>query len=138
MAKRIDHPFIRVHINMPDHPKVEPLSDRAFRVLIETWCWCKRIGTDGHVQQAVWHKRAAPKVRAELLAAGLVEDDLTGGVIVHDYDHWQMTTDEIDEARQDNAGRGSRGAHERWHVQRNITKTDCEFCVADARSIRSG
>jgi hypothetical protein len=137
MAKKIELPFIRVHENMPEHPKVEPLSDKAFRLLLETWCWSKRTKTDGHVEARVWRKRGTAKTRAELLEAGLVEDDLTGGVIVHDYDDWQMTSDEIDDRGGEQAGRGTRGAHERWHVQRGITRTDCEWCKPDASRMRN-
>lgn len=128
MAKKIDRPFIRVHENMPEHPKVEPLSDKAFRLLVETWCWSKRAKTDGHVHAAVWKKRGTPKARAELLAAGLVDDDLTGGVIVHDYDDWQMTSDEIDEMQQQQSEHAALAAHERWHVKRGTTSDDCRYC----------
>lgn len=135
MAKKIDLPFIRVHEGMPEHPKVEPLSDKAFRLLVETWCWSKRAKTDGHVQAAIWRKRGTAKTRAELVAAGLVEDDLTGGVIVHDYDAWQMTTDEIDEVQQAHSEHAGRAAHERWHVKRGITSPGCEHCTTDARAM---
>lgn len=132
MAKKIDQPFIRVHENMPEHPKIEPLSDKAFRLLVETWCWSKRAKTDGHVAASVWKKRGNPKTRAELISAGLVDDDLTGGVIVHDYDDWQMTKDEID----GQVAASTKAAHERWHVQRGQTSKDCEYCAADAKAVR--
>lgn len=131
MAKKIDRPFIRVHENMPEHPKVEPLTDKAFRLLIETWCWSKRAKTDGHVHAKVWTKRGTAKTRTELLAAGLVEDDLTGGVIVHDYDKWQMTSDEISES----SDQAAKAAHERWHVQRGVVRLECEHCTTDARGM---
>lgn len=136
MAKKVDLPFIRVHENMPEHPKVEPLSDKAFRLLITTWCWSKRTKTNGHVQAAVWRKRGTAKTRAELIDAGLVEDDLAGGVIVHDYDDWQMTTDDIEARNQEISGQGSRGAHKRWHVQRGVPSPDCEHCRADNPAMR--
>lgn len=135
MAKKIDRPFIRVHENMPEHPKVEPLSDKAFRLLIETWCWSKRAKTDGHVAAAVWKKRGTPKTRAELTTAGLVDDDLTGGVIVHDYDDWQMTSDEIDEVQQAQSEHASLAAHERWHVKRGTSSPECIHCTAPAEGM---
>lgn len=133
MAKKIDRPFIRVHENMPEHPKVEPLSDKAFRLLVETWCWTKRAKTNGHVNAAIWKRRGTAQARAQLIAAGLVDDDLTGGVIVHDFDEWQMTTDEIDEARDVKSTAGSLGAHVKWHVNRGITDPDCELCQTDGK-----
>jgi hypothetical protein len=132
MAKKIELPFIRVHENMPEHPKVEPLSDKAFRLLVETWCWSKRAGTNGHVRDAVWKRRGTAKSRAELVEAGLVEDDLTGGVIVHDYDDWQMTTDEIVEKQQEQSENASRAAHKRWHVDQKKPSDDCRYCQTDA------
>lgn len=137
MAKKIDLPFIRVHENMPEHPKVEPLSDKAFRLLIETWCWSKRAKTNGHVHAAVWNRRGTAKTRQELLSAGLVEDDLAGGVIVHDYDDWQMTTGEIEETKQDQTERGARAAHERWHVGRGMPNPECDHCQTDAQRMRA-
>jgi hypothetical protein len=132
MAKKIEPPFIRVHENMPEHPKVEPLSDKAFRLLVETWCWSKRTRTNGHVHAAVWKKRGTAKTRAELVAAGLVEDDLTGGVIVHDYDDWQVTVEEIEETKQDKRDAGALGAHVKWHVKRGVTEPECQFCQSDS------
>lgn len=130
MPAKDDRPFIRVHENMPEHPKVEPLSDKAFRLLVETWCWSKRARTDGHVPAKVWVRRGTPKVRRELIEAGLLEDDLTGGVIVHDYDDWQMTSGEIREAQDRKREEGARGAHNRWHRDRGVRDPDCEHCRA--------
>lgn len=137
MAKKIDQPFIRVHENMPEHPKVEPLTDKAFRLLMETWCWAKRAKTNGHVAAPVWKKRGTAKARAELLAAGLVDDDLSGGVIVHDFDDWQMTTDEITEVQQDRSESATRAAHERWHVKRGTPSPDCQLCEPHAEGMPS-
>jgi len=135
MAKKIDQPFIRVHENMPEHPKVDPLSDKAFRLLVETWCWSKRARTNGHVRGAVWERRGTAKARVELAAAGLVDDDLTGGVIVHDFDAWQMTTNEIEEKQQEQSEHATKAAHERWHVRRGTPADDCQYCQADAKGM---
>ena len=70
--------FITVHDGMPEHHKVEALSDKAFRALVDLWCWCSRNTTDGDVPESVWLKRTTPKVRAELMA-GLAEPRPTGG-----------------------------------------------------------
>lgn len=133
MAKKIDRPFIRVHENMPEHPKIEPLSDKAFRLLVETWCWAKRTGTNGHVRDDVWKRRGNAKARAELMQAGLVDDDLFGGVIVHDFDDWQMTTDDIAEQSE----QAARAAHERWHVKEHKPNPDCAHCKAHSFSMQT-
>jgi hypothetical protein len=133
--KKTDQLFIRVHENMPEHPKIEPLSDRAFRLIVETWCWCARNRTDGHVPVASWLKRGTAKARAELVAAGLVDDDLTGGVIVHDYDDWQRTAAEINAASEVKSAAGSEGAHIKWHVRRGEHQPSCTYCQTDSKAI---
>ena len=44
--------FIKIHNGFPEHPKTGGLSDRAFRNLIELWCYCSRNLTDGIVTKA--------------------------------------------------------------------------------------
>ena len=34
--------FITLHDGMPEHHKIEALSDKAFRTLIDLWCWCSQ------------------------------------------------------------------------------------------------
>ena len=51
MAER---PFIKVHDDIEDHPKMAPLSDAAFRLIVTSWGWCHRYDTDGRMPAAVW------------------------------------------------------------------------------------
>jgi hypothetical protein len=120
--------FIRVHDGIEDHPKIAPLSDKAFRVLVTTWAWCSRHKTDGRVPTAVWQKRASAKVRAELETAGLV-DIFEGHVLMHDYLKHQRSAEEIDEMREAKQFAGRVGNHKRWHVGQGIVDATCEFCV---------
>lgn len=133
--RKNDQLFIRLHENMPEHPKIERLSDKAFRLLVQTWCWCARTRTDGHVSGMLWSRRGTASARAELLAAGLVDDDLTGGVIVHDWDKWQRTSAEIEQFSRTQSEAGEFGAHQRWHVRRRIFEPECRFCKADGDAI---
>jgi hypothetical protein len=129
MAKKDDRLFIRLHIGMPEHPKIEGLSDKAFRLLIETWCWAGRNPqTNGHIAKASWTKRGTPKARLELIAAGLFDDDLDRGAIVHDWDDWQRTWAVIQEAKAEKRDAGAFGAHKRWHLNKGIREAECEFC----------
>lgn len=100
--------YITVHDGMPEHPKVEPLSDAAFRLLIESWCYSSRNLSDGVILAAVWAKRGTPKVRRELEAAGLVEA-CDGGVLLHDYTQHQRTRAEVEAQRARNAENGRKG-----------------------------
>jgi hypothetical protein len=123
--------FITVHNGMPDHPKIEGLSDAAFRLLLRVWCRCSLYTTDGAITEAWWTKQK-PKSRQELLDAGLVEPALVGGgVIVHDWDQHQLTSEDIEVLTTKKAGAGSKGAHRRWHEGRGITDADCKYCAND-------
>lgn len=119
--------FIKVHEDMPDHPKIEPLSDRAFRLLVETWCWCKRMSNDGQMSVTTWSRRGSAKARQELEVAGLVK---VGDVVqVHDFLQWQSSKAQI-EAKQEAKSRGARlGNHRRWHVKQGARDPQCEFCL---------
>lgn len=120
--------YIKVHDGMPDHPKVDGLSDAAFRLLVETWCWSSRHLTDGFVRQAAWVKRGRPKARAELLAAGLAEE-VDGGVQMHDYLEHQRSAAQVEEIMKARGRGGSVGNHIRWHVKRGITDSECDHCT---------
>lgn len=100
--------FITVHDGMPEHPKVEPLSDAAFRLMVETWCWCARQLTDGHMPAAIWTRRSTAEARQELIDAGLVEVT-DSGVSMHDYTEHQRTAAEVAALREKRADAGRRG-----------------------------
>ena len=100
--------FITVHDGMPEHHKIEALSDRAFRALIDLWCWCSRNTSNGDVPEPVWLKRTGTaKVRSELLA-GLAEPR-NDGVYMHDYLEHQRSREEIAELRAKRSKAGSLG-----------------------------
>jgi hypothetical protein len=92
--------YVRIHDGMPDHPKVDGLSDAAFRLLVTMWCWCSRHLTDGKIPVATWEKRGKEKVRAELVAAGLVDLVDDGSVYMHDYTDHQRTAEEVKQLRE--------------------------------------
>jgi hypothetical protein len=74
-----DRLYIKVHNGMPDHPKIEPLSDAAFRAYIELLCLCAHSGYNGKVPKMAIRR----KVRAELVTVGLVSVD---GLVATLYD----------------------------------------------------
>lgn len=100
---------IRVHEDMPDHPKVEPLSDAAFRLLVSSWCWSRKHGTDGRMPVGVWNKRGTPKARQELLAADLAHVQGDSSVQLHDYLDWQPSADELEVRREQARAAGQAG-----------------------------
>lgn len=129
MAEKDSRTYIRVHDGMPDHPKIEPLSDAAFRLLVSTWCWNSRYLTDGHVPAATRAKRGKAKVWDELIAAGLADVNEDGSLTMHHYTEHQRTAEEVQAIRDARAESGALGNHKRWHVARGVTDPECDHCT---------
>lgn len=125
---RDERTYIRVHDGMPDHPKVESLSDKAFRLLVVHWCWCSRYLTNGQIPRAKWDKEGTPKARRELLAAGLAKE-CGEQVRMHDYLQHQRSAGEVEEKRAVRRRAAMLGNHQRWHVAKNVYDPKCEVCV---------
>lgn len=129
--------YIRVHDGVPDHPKVEPLSDKAFRLLIETWCWSSRHLTDGRVPRAIWTRRGTPAARKELVTAGLAVDLGADGVQMHDYLEHQRSRSQVEDIvstrRAARAAASVKANHQRWHLgAAGKPSTDCPLCYPDS------
>ncbi|MGW6698820.1 hypothetical protein [Nocardia sp. NPDC055049] len=108
---------IRVTASMPEHPKVETLGDKAFRCLIEAWCYCRRSGNDGLIPMRAWKKNWTPKARNEVIAAGLahVEGDV---VRMHDYLDHQPTAAALNSKLAARAEAGRRGGQKSGESRR--------------------
>lgn len=124
--------YIRVHDGMDEHPKIEALSDAAFRALHRCWGYASRNLTDGRLTDTAWRNRAkTPKVRRELVDAGLVheadhdcphEDCQTapsGHVQMHDYLDWQRSAEEVAELKRKRAEAGAKGGKAKAKRQAN-------------------
>ena len=109
--------YIRVDVLLPDHPKIEELSDKAFRALITLWCYCGLHRNDGIVTARKW-KTVPVKVRDELVEHGLAEPiDIGGGCVMHDFvgpDGHQRSRQEIDELAERRAEIARKAANTRW------------------------
>lgn len=99
--------WIKLDDKCPRHPKIDGLSDRAFRVWVQALCYASEFLTDG-VLPAAFLRAVPAKVRGELTAAGLwlVRDDQ---IAIHDYlTHQSGKADverERERSRQRRAGR---------------------------------
>lgn len=98
--------WVKLDDRFPRHPKVLGLSDRAFRVFLESLCYCAEQLTDGELPVSV--VKAAPrKAVAELLEAGLLDQE--GDVWkVHDYLAYNRTRADVLGSR-DSAAERMRG-----------------------------
>jgi len=131
--------FIRVDVLMPDHPKIEELSDKAFRALITLWCYCGLHRNDGIVTAKRWREVPA-RVRAELVDHGLAKPMELGGAVMHDFvgdDGHQRSRDEIDELAERRKDIATKAANARWAKERPplCVKHMHQACVTHARSM---
>lgn len=128
MPVREEITYILVHDRMPGHPKIRGLSDTAFRLLIEAWCFCGEHLTDGCIPDDVWRTMRTPKARAELVAKSLVRT-VDAGVEVHDWLDIQRSTVEVERARAKKAEGGRLGNHRKHHVNKRVLDPDCAYCL---------
>lgn len=100
--------FIKVHNGFPEHRKTAELSDRAFRRLIEAWCFCSRNLNDGKLTNTQVSQLFSPKVRDELVLVGYLEQRESDWYM-HDYLVHQMSAQDVADLRSKRAAAGRRG-----------------------------
>jgi hypothetical protein len=106
--------FIAIHDDIVNHPKIEPLSDAAFRHLIRLWGYCNKFRTDGIVSEAKVREKGA-RVFRELTspaypgAEPLVIPADGGYWECRDYLKHQWSAEEIQEQAERNRINGSKG-----------------------------
>lgn len=87
--------FIKLDTAMPNHPKIADLSDKAFRLLIELWCYCHLANNDGVLSEREFKRQGTPAGRRELEQKSLVYIG-KGVVSLHDYlQHQQSKEDRL-------------------------------------------
>lgn len=93
--------WIRIDDGMTDHPKIEALSDPAFRVWHRAVAYCSKNSTDGHIPTAAMRKLGArPKLIGELTTVlppyehPLIEVTPTG-FLMHDYLEYQPSRADV-------------------------------------------
>jgi hypothetical protein len=123
-------PWARLDDDFFDHPKVEPLSDKAFRSYVGGLCLCNRYLSDGRLTAFQVAKIAKPAQRDELLRAGLWEQDEGGGVLVHDFLDYNRTAEAIKAERKRNAERQARLREQRRSGGSNGVTDDATNAVS--------
>jgi len=100
-------PYLNLDDNYPDHPKVDALSDGAFRLHTSGLCYCAKNTTDGVVTKDRV-RRLTPSYRpalvTELIDAGLWMPH-PDGYEIHDYLDWNKSKAWWDEKREKDAKR---------------------------------
>lgn len=103
-----DRLFFKLHNGFPEHPKTIELSDKAFRQLVEAWCYCSRNLNDGFLTKAQFLKFFSPKSRGELTAVGFVRAE-GDTFIMHDYLEHQMSAQQVLDLRKHRQEAGAKG-----------------------------
>jgi hypothetical protein len=97
--------WVKLDDNFPDHPKVDALSEGAFRLYVASLCHAQKYLTDG-VIMIDRPSRLMPRFRqkyvTELVVAGLWER-LGSDYLIHDFTAWNKTREYWIAKREANA-----------------------------------
>lgn len=112
-------PWANVDENFPEHPKVDGLSDLAFRLHVSGICYCARHLTDGLIP-ADKVPRLVPRFRKaalqELVDKGIwYWHESIETYEVHDYLDWNRSRAQVEAERERKSKAGKKGAKSRWH-----------------------
>jgi len=100
--------WIKLNDNVPRHPKIAGLSDRAFRWWINGLCYASEFLTDG-VLPPVFLATVPRKAWEELIGADLWYVDDAGRLLIHDYLKHQTSKATIERERRRNFDRRTGG-----------------------------
>ncbi|WRS30574.1 hypothetical protein U6G28_02490 [Actinomycetaceae bacterium MB13-C1-2] len=99
--------FAKIDLDLPDHPKVMPLSDAAFRAYVESILWSRKHLTDGFLASRYVSARWSLEVARELVGSDDEKPlwmEVDGGYQIHDFEGHNDTKAQV-EARQEHAKR---------------------------------
>lgn len=117
MAKD-DRLYGRFTLDFADSPKIAPLSDSAFRVLVEMTLHSRRMLDDGFVDERIALRKWPIAAIEELLGNDRSKPSLTavdGGYTIHDFAEHQQTREDIEKKRS--AGRKGGLARAQAHAE---------------------
>lgn len=129
-------PYLNMDDNFADHPKVEALSDAAYRLHTASMLYCAKYTTNGYITPRQVAKRTAtyrPALVRELLAAGVWHDlgegcgtkhcpvGREGAYLIHDYLEWNKSEAWWTDKRRKDAERLAK-----WRAEKNAERTEGE------------
>lgn len=104
--------YMTFPIDFDEHPKVEALSDGAFRAFVSMNGYSRRHDLDGSIPALLARKKWKPRVLDELVASHperplvLLED---GVYVIRDYAEHQFTTADLEDLKQKRSRAGALG-----------------------------
>ena len=107
--------YARLDIGFDEHDKIYPLSDAAFRALVESTLYARRQLTDGFLAERMALKRWGAEVLEELSTNDPERPSLVrveGGWQIHDFAEHQTTNADI-QAKREAGAKGGKAKAER-------------------------
>lgn len=127
--------WFRIEGRMPQHRKVAPLSDAAFRLHITAGAWSAEEGTDGLVPPLVVgtltaapHGKKMLPVIQELVGGGLWEQT-ERGYQIHDYLQWNMSAADLAARRGAKVAAGHVGGRRSGAQRRSKPEADASLLL---------
>jgi hypothetical protein len=104
--------YARFSLDFADHPKIAPLSDAAFRCLVEATLWSRQHLTDGFLARRYAVARWSLETLHELCTNDTEKPSLSEseeGFYIRDFDEHQDTRADLEARRQHAVSAGRRG-----------------------------
>ena len=142
MAKTDERLFAPFPIEMDEHPKIAPLSDKAFRALFEATFYSRRMMSDGFLDGRIVLKRWGRKVADELSSNDPNRPSwipVDGGWQIHDFHkHHPMRADieakrEAVRLRRMEAGKRGGQASGEARAKQTASKTEANVSTDEAK-----
>lgn len=109
-------------LEFPEHPKIFPLSDAAFRALVEMTLYSRKMLSDGIISKRLAHARWSLEVCQELLENDPENPSLEPlddtHYLLHDFAEHQSTKAEIEASREKKRAAGALGGKKKAARQR--------------------
>lgn len=133
MTRKDSRLYGRFTLDFPDSPKIAPLSDAAFRALVEMTLYSRRMLTDGFISKRLALARWGLEVCQELTSndpekPSLIETE--DGWIIHDFAEHQSTKAEIEalSAKRKAAGQKGGRAKALASARQKLEQTPSKTC----------
>lgn len=108
--------WVRVDDQFRDHPKFLDVSLAGVGLWISGLTYCSRYLTDGFISDAAARRLGATRKRLDELKAVGLWRSVDGGWVIHDYEQYNPTADQVREDRARKAAAGRRGGRARAGV----------------------
>lgn len=123
--------WFKVDDKLHDHRKARRAGKSAMGVWVLAGSWSMDNETDGFIPSDVLSRWGTLADAKRLIEAGLWREGTHKGEQgwrFHDWSRFQPSAAVTAAKRAKEAEAGLRGNHKRWHVEREITDPDCEYC----------